>query len=223
MKKIIFVCVVVAIATLTSCEKKEAARSQVTDQVYTEAVEGGFYVVNSYGDGQFSAPLTDKIYDKVVFDKPTDLIFAYKGRSFDIFTKDGNARGEGGYEGYKVDGDIVHFAKGDMTMLYSKRGVVIGTFATSDFVVDHGLIFTKNPKGLWSLRDLNGDYLTDVSYEKIYIIDLKDDGSFDKLCYRDGWSLTGSDGGAYDKSSTEGAVKALKKKNPTVPVGVVDI
>ena len=152
------------------------------------------------------------------------MVLAYTGKTFDIFTKDGNARGEGGYEAYKVDGEIIHFAKGDMTMLYTKKGIVIGTFAKGDFVIDHNKIFTKNPKGLWNLRNLDGDFLTDVSYEKIYIIDMKEDGSYDKLCYRDdAWSLTGSDGGTYDKSSTDGAVKALKKKNPIAPVGVLDI
>ena len=221
MKKIIFVCAVVAIATLTSCETKKAQRTQVVGNIYAEQVEGGYSLAVQYGEGQFSTE--PAVYDKIVYNKDADLVFAYTGKTFSIFTKDGNARGEGGYEAYNVDGDIVHFAKGDMTMLYTKKGVVIGTFAKGDFVIEKNFIFTKNPKGLWNLRDFNGEYLTDVSYEKIYIIDLKNDGSFDKLCYRDGWSLTGSDGGAYDKSSTEGAVKALKKKNPTVPVGVVDI
>ena len=225
MKKIIFVCAIAVAAVLTSCETKKAERAQVVDNIYTEEADGGGYnLLVKYSEGQFSSPLNEKAVDRAEYNKDADLVFAYTGKTFSIFTKDGNARGEGGYEAYNVDGDIVHFAKGNQTMLYTKKGIVIGTFANGDFVIEKSFIFTKNPKGLWSLRDLNGDYLTDISYDQIYVIDLKDDGSFDKLCCRDGaWSLTGSDGGAYDKASTDVAVKALKKKNPTAPVGVLDI
>ena len=222
MKKLLFACAIAVAAVLTSCEKKEAQRTQVVDNVYAEQVEGGYSLAVQYCEGQFSTE--PAVYDKIVYNKDADLVFAYTGKTFSIFTKDGNARGVGGYEAYKVDGEIIHFAKAGKTMLYTKKGIVIGTFAVGDFVIDHNKIFTKNPKGLWNLRNLDGDFLTDVSYEKIYIIDMKEDGNYDKLCYRDGaWSLIGSDGGIYDKSSTDGAVKALKKKNPTAPVGVLDI
>ena len=222
MKKIIFVCAIAVAAVLTSCEKKEAQRTQVVDNVYAEQVEGGYSLAVQYGEGQFSTE--PAVYDKIVYNKETDLVLAYTGKTFSIFTKDGNARGEGGYEAYKVDGEIIHFAKAGKTMLYTKKGIIIGTFAKDEFVIDHNKIFTKNPKGFWNLRNLDGDFLTDMSYEKIYIIDLKEDGSYDKLCYREGtWTMIGHDGGRYDQGSTSSAVKALKKKNPSVPVGVVDI
>ena len=222
MKKIIFVCAIAVAAVLTSCEKKEAQRTQVVDNVYAEQVEGGYSLAVQYGEGQFSTE--PAVYDKIVYNKETDLVLAYTGKTFSIFTKDGNVRGDGGYEAYKVDGDVVYFAKAGKTMLYTKKGIIIGTFAKDEFVIDHNKIFTKNPKGFWNLRNLDGDFLTDMSYEKIYIIDLKEDGSYDKLCYREGtWTMIGHDGGRYDQGSTSSAVKALKKKNPSVPVGVVDI
>lgn len=223
MRKIIL-CAVVAIATLTfvSCGEQETVKNKVVGDIYAEQVEGGFRLVNKCGE-QYS-PVVKDVFSKITYEKELNLVFAYTGKTFSIFTNDGNVRGEGGYEAYKVDGDIVHFAKAGKTMLYTKKGIVIGTFAEGDFVIDHNKIFTKNPKGLWNLRNLDGDFLTDMSYEKIYIIDMKEDGSYDKLCCRDGaWSLTGSDGGTYDESSTDGAVKSLKKKNPTAPVGVLDI
>lgn len=223
MKRIIF-CAVVAIATLTfvSCGKQETVKNQVVGDIYAEQVEGGFQLVKQYGEQYL--PVVDGVFSEINYDETLDLVLAYTGKTFDIFTKDGNARGEGGYEGYKVDGDIIHFAKAGKTMLYTKKGIVIGTFAKDEFVIDHNKIFTKNPKGFWNLRNLDGDFLTDVSYEKIYIVDLKEDGSYDKLCYREGtWTMIGHDGGRYDQGSVSRAVAALKKKNPKEPVGVVDI
>lgn len=225
MKKLLFACAIAVAAVLTSCEKKEAQRAQVVDNIYTEEADGGGYnLLVKYSDGQFSSPLNEKAVDRAEYNKETDLVFAYTGNTFQLFTKEGNERGSGGYSSYKVDGEVVHFTKGNQTMLYTKKGIIIGTFAKDEFVIDHNKIFTKTPKGLWSLRNLDGDFLTDVSYEKIYIIDMKEDGSYDKLCYREGtWTMIGHDGGRYDQESTSSAVKALKKKNPTAPVGVLDI
>lgn len=223
MKKIIL-CAVVAIATLTfvSCGEQETVKNKVVGEIYTEQVEGGLQLVKKYGEKYY--PVVENVFSKITYDKTLNLVFAYTGKTFSVFTNDGNVRGDGGYEAYKVDGDVVYFTKDDKTMIYTKKGVVIGTFTKGNFAIDHNKIFTKNPKGLWLLRNLDGEFITDLSYEKIYIIDMKEDGSYDILCCRDGaWSLMGSDGGTYDKSSTDGAVKALKRKNPTAPVGVMDI
>lgn len=222
MRKIIF-CAVVAIAMLTfvSCGKQETVKNQVVGDIYAEQVEGGFQLVKQYGE-QYS-PVAEEVFSKITYEKALDLVLAYQGSSFQVFAPDGYKRGEGAFDSYDAQGEIVLFKDGAKTMVYSKKGVVIGTFTNGDFVIEKNFIFTKNPKG-WSLRNLDGDYLTDISYNQIYIIDMKDDGSYDKLCYRDGvWSMTGSDGGIYDKSSTEDLVKKLKKKNPTEPVGVLDI
>lgn len=221
MRKIIF-CAVVAIATLTfvSCGKQETVKNQVVGDIYAEQVEGGFRLVKKYGE-QY-APISETIFSEIQYDKTLDLVFAFKDKLFTLYTQDGDQRG-GTYESYE-SGDVFQFkAAGSQEIMVYSKGFMIGSFKKGDFVIEKNFIFTKNPKGLWNLRDFNGEYLNDKAYEKIYIIDMKDDGSYDKLCYRDGvWSMTGSDGGIYDKASTDDAVREVKKKNPTEPVGVLD-
>lgn len=221
MKKIIFVAMA-AIAVLASCEDKKVERSQVVGNVYTEATEAGFNIVVNTGGENFTTPLNEAPFTKVTYDSKSGLVFGYTGNTFTVFDKIGRERGSGCYTKAEVKDGVVLLAKAEGTTVYvPKTDVILGTF--KELKVQKNKFFTKGSNG-WSLRNAEGDYILDKSYEKVYIIDMKADDKYDILCY-DGkkWLLFGSDGGTYDAASANQAARELKAKNPTEPVGVIDL
>lgn len=222
MKKIIFVAMA-AIAVLASCEDKKVERAQVVGNVYTESAENGVNIVVNTGGENFTTPLNEAPFTKVTYDSKSGLVLGYTGNTFTVFDKNGRERGSGGYTKAEVREGAVLLVKAEGATVYvPKTDVILGT--VSDLKVQKNKFFTKGSTGGWSLRNAEGDYILDKSYEKVYIIDMKADDKYDILCY-DGskWLLFGSDGGIYDAASANQAARELKAKNPSEPVGVIDL
>ena len=224
MKKLLLWCVIAAAAVLTSCEK-QINRQQVIGDIFIEEVvsdNGSGYKLVLSSDGVFS-PVSDLVYSKVVYEEGAKLIMAYNGDGFQVFNLEGQRRGSGDCEYKKIDvqGDLVYLtdANDKISLYLPEKGSIFGPYF--NILVTGDKIFALGPKG-WGLLDTNYNYLQDMVYEKLYIVN-QNDKKYDVMRYRDGaWSMATSDGAEYDEDSVKAAVKLLEKKfKPDAPIGVI--
>ncbi len=226
MKKLLFLCAVVAIAILTSCEKK-VERVQIVEDIYTEqvTVDGSVgHKLVKLSDAGATMGLSDQVYTKVTYDSQAKLILAYSGSTFTCFNLEGQSRGAGGYEKIKTlsDGKVYLTGANKTTLYLPEKGSVFGPY--DELNVIGNKIFAKGPKG-WGLLDTDYNYLQDMVFEKLYIINQKSEKDYDVLRCRAGkWEMVSSDESVYDEPSVKAAVKLLNKKaKPSADIGVLDM
>ena len=222
MKKAIF-CVVAAIAVLTSCEQK-AEPVQLVDDIYTEQIAGenpGFKLRSFNGSTYYS--VSEEIYAKISFDKENNFIKAEKaGGGFDLYKVDANRLGSDTYDSMEAaTGKAVFIKKGERTALYlPEKGFFFGPYASVK--LEGNLIFACGTTK-WGLLNTNYDYLQDMVFDKLYVINQKSEKEYDVLRCRDGkWSMVTASGAEYEDGDVKAAVKWLEKTaKPKGPVGTL--
>ena len=219
-------CTIAVAAVLTSCEK-QVNRQQVIDNVYVEetALDSGigYKLVYNSGDDKYYS-VSEQVYSKVEYNADAKLILAYNGGAFEIYNSEGSRRGSSDviYKKIEVkDGKAYLTSVDDKTSLYlSDKGTIFGPYLKINLVDDK--IFACNVAG-WGLLDTDYNYLQDMVYEKLYILNQKDKKKYDVLRCRAGkWTMVTSDDAEYDPRAVKIVVTTLEKKvKPTEPVGVL--
>lgn len=225
MKKLLFMCVIAAVAVLTSCEEK-IERAQVIDNIYTEkvAVDGGFAYKLVLASGDAFSDVSDQLFSKVEYNEKAKLVLGYNGKTFFAYNLEGQQRGAGNFDKLEISDGLVYMTGngGKISIYHPVKNSIFGQYSEASVVGDK--IFAKGPNG-WGLYDFDYHYLQDMVYEKLYIVNQKNEKEYDVLRLRNGeWSLVSSDESVYDEPSVKSAVKLLNKKfKPTEPVGVIDM
>ncbi len=223
MRKLLF-CAVIAIAVLAGCQKS-AKRAQVVGNIYTEefiADDGRVaYRLLSVANG-IDDFVMNNLYTKVVYNEQAGLILAYCDKTFICFTPDGKRRGFDDYKKIDLkDGYAELKGYNGISLYFKDKDQIYANFQDYSIVGDK--IFAKGANG-WGLYDMEHNYLQDMIYDKLYIINQKSAEEYDIIRFYDGcWELVGSDDSVYDDDSANEVAGLVEELNPTTDVGVLDI
>ncbi|MBR3662698.1 MAG: hypothetical protein IKN67_05425 [Alphaproteobacteria bacterium] len=227
MKKIIYVCLVVAIAvTMASCGNKTPEATPVAGDVYTfsEALPDGTPGVTLQikgEDGKFRAA-EDFVYTGAKFVGEAGLIQAFRDDgTFDLYKINGNRlRFESSFKSIRTEGDVVWLTdESDKPILYvPEKGYIFGPFAEIYLLGDKIVFKGLNAYGMY---DFDYNYLIEAKYDRIYIINKQSDKKYDVLlCKGNEWSLIDQDNADYSPATTTKVLKLFMKKcKPDAPVG----
>ena len=225
MKKLLFVCAVIAVAFLASCSNEpQVERVNLVDNVFAEKIVAdngaiSYRVVYEMNKRYLSCTSDTLTFDKVEYDKAIGLVKAYKGDKLFFFKGTSIFGSDEGFvkiEPYQEGFNLIS-ANSDVSLYMPETGYIFGPYKEIKKVGK--LLFVRGPIG-WGLLDTDFNYLEDRRFDKLYIINQNAE-EYDVLKQKDGeWSMTTSKGATYDDESVKDAVKLLKKKNVADSIGI---